>query len=741
MLIDYLAEDKKYRLHLIRKKTQEYLKYIVAVFPEYTDHSIKHPDRAIEILNNWLLDDEQKQKLKNNQWENYFLHAALYLHDIGMIEHPLLSTPPNLQFEQKREFIRKTHHERSYKLIMSLWEELAIEDEFQAEIIANICLGHREIKLDNPKIRKKIPYRQSGRLIDIQFLTACLRLADELDLTFQRTSHNIFGLIQEKSKITEIEWNKHFSIGGVGPHEHYVGTICVWCRCRNAELHRALKKHEAKVQLLLNEINRLVYPRFKYSQIVYEIENIEYEPIDYKFRIDTLTALEIFMGNPVYSDKGVFIRELVQNSIDACNVRKMIDPNLIPSISVTMGKDFDDVTVKDNGIGMDREWIEKYFLPVGLSFYRSEGFEDLKSQVDIGFSPISCFGIGILSCFMVADKIIIKTRKPPSPGLEITIADVNSYFDVQENPDLPQGTEVRVVFKDKVPTDCLGYMMRNIKCTKWPIEYVYYDGEKIEIGQEPVSLIEKMKLRHWKYNWKNYIEVDIPFVESEGYLAFEVSGIKSPKRISTRLADSEFTIFQDGIYVGNEPELLPNWAHKGIIGRVNLYGGERLDLSITRISVIKSGSKFQYVKMQVKQGVINLWENLFSTILNNISDKEKIHLMISSIVNGYFNIVLDEDLQELLRKYYCFSVFDPETNNRFGYFSYNELLLLDRKIVIFHSGRKFNLDDIHPRLRASLFVKGRDARILNFVHAGDSVKSNIELAKRSTGDIISSSIY
>jgi hypothetical protein len=691
---------------------------------EYTDHSIDHPQRAIEILNNWLLDKEQKSKLIDNEWENFFLHAAVYLHDIGMIEHPSLPDPGFRDPEQKTEYIRKTHHERSHDLIMAIWRQLDIEDEFQAEIIARICLGHRSISLDDPRIRRKIPYRQTGRLIHLQFLAACVKLADELDLTFERTPFQIYELLPSKSKQTEIEWKKHFSVGGVGPHESYVGTICVWCRCRSAEIHRALKQHEAKVQNILNEINRHISPRFKYTQVVYEIENIGYDPIDYKFHVETSTALEIFMGNPIYSDKEVFLRELVQNALDACNVRRMIDSSVKPLITIAMGTNLNEITVRDNGIGMDREWIEKYFLPVGVSFYTSEDFGEL-GLVDVGFSPISCFGIGILSCFMVAEEIIIRTRKPSSPGLEIIIHDAKSYFDVREDDSIPQGTEVKVVFKDRpasrpgylpLEEDCLGYLLKNVKCTQWPIEYIYYNGERTLIGKEPVSLVEKLKQRFWRDDWRSYIEVKIPFTRSEGYLSLKVAREDGLIMGPGGMTHSEFHVFQDGIYVCNELGLLPEWTVRNFVGRINLVSDERLELSISRASVTRGSAKYNYVRDIVREGVISLLDNTLGVIRTEHPSKSKVHAVMSTLVGQSVRLSGDGELRRLLRKHYCFPLFDFG-RVIVGYFTYDELrnLQTQRSVVIFHSPREFGSRHVHPKLKESLFVLGEDARILAFV--------------------------
>ena len=65
---------------------------------------------------------------------------------------------------------------------------------------------------------------------------------------------------------------------------------------------------------------------------------------------------------------------------------------------------------KDNGIGMTKEIIENYLLKIGNSYYKSSEFYKKQAQWGGTFAPTSQFGIGILSCFMLGNKIEIITK-------------------------------------------------------------------------------------------------------------------------------------------------------------------------------------------------------------------------------------------------------------------------------------------------------------------------------------------
>jgi molecular chaperone HtpG len=144
--------------------------------------------------------------------------------------------------------------------------------------------------------------------------------------------------------------------------------------------------------------------------------------------------------------------------------------------------------VRDNGIGMTRQWIEKYFLAIGISFYQSSEIRNVNRNQGIDVSFISQFGIGFLSSFQVADKIVIKTRKTSFPGLMITISGLRDYFDVKVlKEDYPVGTEVTLHLR-KSPIkygrsmEYTGYLKTNIRFLKVPVTLTDDGGNTVTIG-------------------------------------------------------------------------------------------------------------------------------------------------------------------------------------------------------------------------------------------------------------------
>ena len=124
------------------------------------------------------------------------------------------------------------------------------------------------------------------------------------------------------------------------------------------------------------------------------------------------------MGENLYSDKTVVIRELLQNSIDACLLKKELSAKksekYTPEIRIII--DSNKISICDNGIGMSKKIIENYFLCIGKSYYTSEAFKNTSAS----FNPISHYGIGFLSCFLLTDAIKVHT---------VPFEDINLSYD------------------------------------------------------------------------------------------------------------------------------------------------------------------------------------------------------------------------------------------------------------------------------------------------------------------------
>ncbi|MBU5436472.1 HSP90 family protein [Tissierella sp. MSJ-40] len=126
----------------------------------------------------------------------------------------------------------------------------------------------------------------------------------------------------------------------------------------------------------------------------------------FRFKVNLGGMIDI-LGNHLYSSQDVFIRELLQNSVDAINKRKQIEKNWTEGkvcISLLQGKDTNTIVFEDNGTGLTEAEIHKFLAIIGESSKK-----DIMDGI-VDESYIGRFGIGLLSCFMVSDEIDVVTR-------------------------------------------------------------------------------------------------------------------------------------------------------------------------------------------------------------------------------------------------------------------------------------------------------------------------------------------
>jgi HSP90 family molecular chaperone len=157
------------------------------------------------------------------------------------------------------------------------------------------------------------------------------------------------------------------------------------------------------------------------------------------------------------------MRELIQNSIDACLLRAALEKSwgnrYTPEIKIRYSAEENGsvLEIADNGTGMDQHIIDSYYSQIGTSFYKSAEFYDMKSQSNANFTPTSRFGIGILSCFMVADSMAVETRRVYAPHassepIELSIEGHESIFWIKSGSRSTPGTTTRLFLrKNKNP--------------------------------------------------------------------------------------------------------------------------------------------------------------------------------------------------------------------------------------------------------------------------------------------------
>ena len=237
------------------------------------------------------------------------------------------------------------------------------------------------------------------------------------------------------------------SLSATGPTIRIVGD------CHDFEVHLSTMEGLASLRAELLTLHRLIQVPYvsadgaslqtalPYHIVDDQIVAHGYRPWQLGFTVETQATLTLL--STLYGSKYVAIRELVQNALDACLLRSHLiggSEPYAPAITVTLDRRERRLTVSDNGLGIPRRVLETSFGRVGASYYRSQQLMSMAPR----YAPIGHFGIGLLSCFMLARSLTLRTAATAGEGLSLRLADPNSLFRVIEFSATEPGTTVEI---------------------------------------------------------------------------------------------------------------------------------------------------------------------------------------------------------------------------------------------------------------------------------------------------------
>jgi molecular chaperone HtpG len=138
--------------------------------------------------------------------------------------------------------------------------------------------------------------------------------------------------------------------------------------------------------------------------------------MDHKFKINLGGIIDL-LSNHIYSSPQIYVRELLQNGVDAILARRRVEPGHEGALRIdVIGEDESGrpaLVFEDDGIGLDEDEIHRFLATIGQTSKRV----DLPAERT---DYIGQFGIGLLSCFVVSDEIVVVTRSAngESPTIE-----------------------------------------------------------------------------------------------------------------------------------------------------------------------------------------------------------------------------------------------------------------------------------------------------------------------------------
>ncbi|GII55294.1 molecular chaperone HtpG [Planotetraspora thailandica] len=157
----------------------------------------------------------------------------------------------------------------------------------------------------------------------------------------------------------------------------------------------------------------------------------------HSFQVD-LRGLVDLLSHHLYSSPRIYLRELMQNAVDAITARRRVEPEAPTAIRITL--DESGLRIDDPGIGLTEADVHRFLATIGRSSKRDD-LEGARREF------LGQFGIGLLACFTVAERIRVLTRSaahPDAPGVEWVAASDGTYSvrDLDERERATPGTTV-----------------------------------------------------------------------------------------------------------------------------------------------------------------------------------------------------------------------------------------------------------------------------------------------------------
>lgn len=352
-----------------------------------------------------------------------------------------------------QEFVREHHAKRicswidgtldidygdSEDVFSEIQKMLSCLDPKYKKDLALLCESHHEDDIENfEKYKTKILYgNDPEEKVNLNYIAIILRIADLLHITRDRTPSLSMRIINVTNPKSLLEWKKQMAVRAVAPQtrrdedgnvddqleKNTIEITAYFDGADTAEAYFGLSAYLKYTQNELSKCHAIVnkakkvegtcdfdFPWQKIDDT--NIETVGFETKKLQFTLEQESILKLLVGHTLYNDSSVVVRELIQNSIDAVKLQNAMEEKR--GLDVTSGKitvQWDSetriLTFSDNGTGMTISDIENYLLKVGASKYRETS---LKKEFP-NFSSISRFGIGILTCFMIADEIDITTN-------------------------------------------------------------------------------------------------------------------------------------------------------------------------------------------------------------------------------------------------------------------------------------------------------------------------------------------
>ena len=350
------------------------------------------------------------------------------------------------------------------------------------------------------------------------------------------------------------------------------------------------------------------------------------------FKAETKELLNL-MIHSIYTNKEIFLRELISNAndaIDKLKFKSLTDTDILKGddkfkIDISVDKDNRTLTITDNGIGMTYEEVDDNIGTIaksGSKLFKEQLEEAKKGDIDI----IGQFGVGFYSGFIVADKITLETKSPYSENGVKWISSGDGNYEIEEISKQDRGTKITLHLKDG---DEYNEFLEDWKIKELVkkysnyIRYEIYFGDEVINSTKPIWKKDKKELKDEDYNefykatfhdWNDpLLHINLKVQGNIEYDALLFVPKKLPFDYYTKNFKRGLQLYTKNVFIMEKCEdLIPEYFNF-ISGLVDC---DSLSLNISR-EILQQNSELQVISKNLEKKIISELEK----ILKN--DREK----------------------------------------------------------------------------------------------------------------------
>ncbi|MET4389794.1 molecular chaperone HtpG [Bradyrhizobium sp. F1.4.3] len=338
------------------------------------------------------------------------------------------------------------------------------------------------------------------------------------------------------------------------------------------------------------------------------------------------------MVHSVYSETDIFLRELISNASDACDKLRydaIANPALLGEgdalkIRIIPNKTTATLTIADNGIGMERQELIDHLGTIARS--GTKAFVSKLKEAKDGLGLIGQFGVGFYSAFMVAEKIVVVSRRAGESDVWTWTSSGGSGFEIaraseEEAARVARGTEIVLHLKDDAKKYLETYEIERVVGAYsdnilFPIELVPEEGEPRQINSAS-ALWQRSKSELTAEDYKKaYQQIASAFDDPAMILHYRAEGRYSYAVLLFAPSTKPFDLFEPSrkgrvklyvrrVFITDDADLLPGYLRfiRGVVD------SEDLPLNISR-EMLQNNPQLAQIRKAVATRVVNELESL-----------------------------------------------------------------------------------------------------------------------------------